>query len=67
MDFSQLDDPVDISKAPGKYHNEITYALEVQPYGFQSPLSHSDALEAGILGEVLFGQFAQRKRHGTSN
>jgi hypothetical protein len=55
MDFSELEDPVDISKALEKYHNEIAYALEVRPHGFASPLYHEDALQAGVLGEVLLG------------
>ena len=55
LDISQLEDPVDITKALEKYHNEITYALEVPPHSFRSPLSHADALESGILGEVLLG------------
>ena len=55
LDFSQLEDPVDISKALEKYHNEISYALEVRPHGFASPLYHEDALKAGKLGEVVLG------------
>lgn len=65
MDFSTLVDPVDISELVPMFRGIIAYALEISPSELPDQLSHSQALAAGKLGEVVLGSLLLGQTDGT--
>jgi hypothetical protein len=55
LDFSQLDDPIDISTMLPMYRGLIAYALEIRPSDLSSSLTHETIQNTGVLGDVVLG------------